>query len=402
MSVFTYARAKKPFLLWTIAVAIAAALLVATNYRSRDPDSSLYARISIELAAQPAHRWIAPEWWGGWDNHGPFKEHPIGIFILPVLLIRMGFPPAQAAYVVNMLCQVAVILLIPAVASVFVRAIEARSLAWLLQLLPVAFTYRIRANQEHPTLMCFLGLLYATDRARQHPAWIALMIVSFCFLVLIKGVFALFAFAAAALWLLLAPAPPHARDSVAWAGLGLTVVAAVLMMAGYEAWYRHATGESFLAFYASSRVAGNVRVSGGILIHALTNAVWYVSRLLWFAFPCSLATAGALWLWLRSKRKRSTSAAFDAASERGVMWMLLLVAVHLALLSPATVRAERFVFPMYFIVGAVGVVAATRRFDGLARVVARLDGVSWLPVAIWLATFLLSLGSRLAQSGVRS
>jgi hypothetical protein len=319
-------------LLWLVAVAAAAALLEATDYRSRDPDSSLYARISSELAKQPADRWIAPEWWGGWDNQGPFKEHPIGIFIGPVLLIRLGFPPAQAAYVVNMLCQVAVILLIPAVASVFVRAIEARSLAWLLQLLPVAFTYRIRANQEHPTLMCFLGLLYATDRARQHPAWIALMIASFCFLVLIKGVFALFAFVAAVLWLVLAPAPPRARNAVAWVGLGLTVVAAVMMMVGYEAWYRHATGESFLAFYASSRVAGNVRVGSGILIHALTNAVWYVSRLLWFAFPWSLAAAGALWVWLRSKR--TSSARFDAASERGLMWMLLLVVVHIALLSP--------------------------------------------------------------------
>jgi hypothetical protein len=51
---------------------------------------------------------------------------------------------------------------------------------------------------------------------------------------------------------------------------------------------------------------------------------------------------------------------------------------------------------MYFIIGAVGVVAATRRFEDFARVVARSDRAGWLPVAVWFVTFLLSLGSRLS------
>ena len=180
-------------LLWSCALAIAASLLVATDYRSRDPDSTLYARLSGEVADEPPSRWIAPEWRGAWNQEGLFREHPAGILLPSVLLIRAGVPAGQAAFIVNMLYQAAVIALVPLVAGVVVNGLESRSLAWILQLLPVSFAYRIRANQEHPLLMCFLALLCGTHRARTNPGWMLLMVASFCCLVLIKGAFAMFA-----------------------------------------------------------------------------------------------------------------------------------------------------------------------------------------------------------------
>ena len=124
-------------------------VLVAIDYRSRDPDSALYARLSGELATRPASLWIAPEWNGAWDQQGLFREHPVGILLPSTLLVRAGVPGGQAAYIANMLYQAAVIALIPLVAGVLVSGVEARSLGWLLQLLPVSFAYRIRGNQEH-------------------------------------------------------------------------------------------------------------------------------------------------------------------------------------------------------------------------------------------------------------
>ena len=67
-------------------------------------------------------------------------------------------------YIVNMVYQAAVLALLPLVASVVMSGVEARSLGWLLQLLPVSFVYRIRGNQEQPLLMCFLALLYGAPR----------------------------------------------------------------------------------------------------------------------------------------------------------------------------------------------------------------------------------------------
>ena len=73
--------------------------------------------------------------------------------------------------------------------------------------------------------------------------------MSFCFLVLVKGAFAMFALVAAALWLVVVPAPPNGSNRWAWAGLAAAAIAAALMMAGYEALYVRTTGESFLEFY---------------------------------------------------------------------------------------------------------------------------------------------------------
>ncbi len=381
--------------LWCCALAIAAALLVATDYRSRDPDSSLYARLSGELAQQPASRWIAPEWRGAWNQEGLFREHPAGILLPSVVLIRAGIPAGQAAYVVNMLYQAAVIALIPLVAGVVVKGFEARSLAWILQLLPVSFAYRIRGNQEHPLLMCFLALVYATHRARTSPAWVVLLVVAFCFLVLVKGAFAMFALVGAALWLLVIPRPEGASDRWAWAGLAAAVTAAVLMMAGYEAIYVRATGESFLDFYRSTRLGQSIQFSDPRVVpHAFTNVGWYLLVLAWFAAPWSLVAFATSAVWLVARAQGRTGEEFEIASSHGIQWALLTTAVFIAVLSPALVRAERFIFPTYFIIGAIGVIATIRRADWVRQIAERTDRAPWLPVAVWMLTFLLSLGSK--------
>ncbi len=384
--------------LWLAAIAAAAALLVATDYSSRDPDSALYAKLAAGLAPLPPNRWIAPEWGGAWNHQGPFREHPVGILVLPALLIRGGFPPLQASYVVNMLYQVGVILLVPLVAAAVVKGVEARSLAWLLQLLPVAFVYRIRANQEHATLLCFLAVLYGTHRSREHPGWIALTIAAFCFFVLIKGVFALIALCGAVLWLLVGADGPKESDTSGsrrwpWLGLVTSVAAAVIMMMSYEALYRRTTGESFLAFYNATRLGSSIHLTDPRIVgQTLVNTVWYVSRLLWFAFPWSIAALCATWIWLWPKA--TASGALDRAAERGMTWALLFTAVSIAIWSPAAVRAERFIFVAYYVIGGLGAVAAVRRFAGMSRLVARLDRYAWLPTAVWFLTFVLNLASR--------
>jgi Dolichyl-phosphate-mannose-protein mannosyltransferase len=382
--------------LWLCVVAAAAALLIAIDFRSGDPDSALYARLSAAIAPTPINRWIAPEWAGAWNLHGPFREHPVGILLLPAAAIRVGIPPEQAAYIVNMVYQVAVILLIPLVARVVVARHEARALAWVLQLLPIAFVFRIRANQEHPVLMAFVAMLYATERARTQAAWVLLVIVAFCFVLLVKGAFAMFALVAAAAWLLLIPTPPGASDRWAWAGLALTLLAAALLVIGYETFYVRTTGESFLTFYRARRLGDSMSLTQpGVLRHSLVNVWFYVLRVLWFAAPWSLCALAAAWTWLRIKTSGGRPTRFGDTSARALQWSLLVTAVYIIVLSPALVRAERFIFPAYFVIGAAGAVAAIRYFDGFRRFALRSESWFWLPPAMWFVTFLLSLASRM-------
>ncbi len=232
------------WLAWLVVLLAAAILLPAAGYRSRDPDSALHAHIAARLAALPVDRWIAPEWWGGMRSEGLYREHPAGIFLLPALLGKLGYPPAQAAYAVNALYQVLTLVLLQRVAAVLVAPVESRALAWLLQLLPIAFTYRVRANHEQVILLCLLAALWGTERARygrDRARWVGLTALAVVGTLLVKGLFALLVLGWCAVWLATVrradDAAPGA-DAGAWLGLGAAAAAAVGVGVGYERLYR--------------------------------------------------------------------------------------------------------------------------------------------------------------------
>ena len=105
---------------WAVVLAVASLTLVLVKFDSQDPDSSSYALISARLASLPVRVWIAPEWWGLGGREGLFREHPVGAFILPALLGKLGVPPVQAAYVVGAALSIAVLLLVRRVAAMIV------------------------------------------------------------------------------------------------------------------------------------------------------------------------------------------------------------------------------------------------------------------------------------------
>src|SRR6187200_3312933 len=131
-------RKKGAALAWLAAWAVTALLIGVVHYESRDPDSQLYAGISARLVREPMVQWIAPQWWGFWNSEGPYCEHPVGMFVVPALLGRAGYPPLQAAYAVNALYQVASFALVTLIAARLVPR-SAVALGCILQLLPIAF-----------------------------------------------------------------------------------------------------------------------------------------------------------------------------------------------------------------------------------------------------------------------
>ena len=176
---------------WVAAFLLASAVLAALRYHTRDPDSLLYARIAAQLSRQEPATWIAPLWPADSYQHGRFREHPVGIFVLPALLARAGYPAEQAAYAVNAAYQIAALLLAPVVASAFAPGPHAQRLAWLLQLVPVAFVYRIRANHEPAILLLLLVALYATERSRERPLFALLGAAALDGILLVKGLIVL-------------------------------------------------------------------------------------------------------------------------------------------------------------------------------------------------------------------
>ncbi|HUL73669.1 MAG TPA: glycosyltransferase family 39 protein [Vicinamibacterales bacterium] len=378
---------------WAGCFVLVSALLVATKFTSTDPDSSLYASISGRLSQEPASRWIAPEWWGFWPEAnmtGLFREHPAGVFLLPAALSRIGIPGEQAAYIVGMGAGLAAVLLIGVLVARLASPGDARASLVLLQLMPVAFLFRIRANHEYPMLVALLVTLVSLERARRSWWWTLGVAAGLTIGLLVKGVFVVLVCLAAGLWMAINPT----RSAGTTARLVAVCVIAGAITVGvawwYDAAYLRVTGETFWGPYWR-RQLGPVTIATP-LDNASTLAghlAFYVSRLLWFPAPWSLALVAALW---RPPGVRAAWAALADPARRGLAFALAFAALAILLLSPSSRFAERYAFSAAYMIGAAGAVVAYRTWPKLTRLVDSLDArVPALPASLWLALMLLRL-----------
>ena len=123
--------------------------------------------------------------------------------------------------------------------------------------------------------------------------------------------------------------------------------------------------------------------------------LWYTGRLFWYALPWSIFAVGA---WVSALRRSSRTASADRrgredeGDSRGLLFAALAAGVFIAAFAVADRRADRFIFPAYFLVGAAGAIAAIRWSPRLSRVVDVLDR-PWVPAAFWLGLFLLRFAS---------
>lgn len=375
-------------LAWVAALGVATALLVATHFRTRDPDSALYVIIASRLAEQPASTWIAPQWWGGWNNQGPFREHPAGAFVGPAALTRLGVPAEEASFVVNLATQVVTLLVIVALAARVLPLTAARLLLWTLQLLPIAFVFRIRANHEYPLMAGIFVVVYGIERMRYRWPWFFVALGGFLYALFVKGIFAGLGPALATVWLLVVPTREGGRNLRGWIGIALLGIVTVVSALAYEHAYVAATGLSFFEYYVGIQLRRS-RLQGSQLpfpVNKAWNAIWYVGRVLWYAAPWSV--------FLAMGKFRASGAAGDGR-RAWLRFCLGGVLITVLLLALNDSKADRYMFPAFYLAGAGGTIVALDRWDRLKRLADRLDAFwPWGPVAWWLALFLsrLALG----------
>lgn len=378
---------------WCGAFVLVSALLVLTHFASDDPDSALYAAISARLADGPASRWIAPEWWGNWDSEGLFHEHPAGVFLLPVALGAIGIPAAQASYIVGIGSALCAVLIIGRLVSRVSTTGDGRLVLVLLQIMPVAFIFRIRANHEYPMLLALVVLLIGLDAVRRswRAIWVAPLVLAAALLV--KGVFVVIPLLAAALWIVTNPTrqPGSAVRPIAACLLGLAFMAGVAM--AYDAWYAAVTGETFWRAYWA-RQLGPLTIAtpadGGGAFTLLHHLGFYLLRVLWHPAPWSLAMAAAAW----RERRRLIDWWRGAApgAQRGMLFAALFAGVAVVALSPASRFAERYVFSANYAIATLGIVVSLHAWPQLRTALERLDArVPGLPVLTWTALMLLRL-----------
>jgi 4-amino-4-deoxy-L-arabinose transferase-like glycosyltransferase len=376
--------------IWASGFLLAASLLVFTRFTSSDPDSALYAGLSARLAQEPLWRWVAPEWWGLWPETGMtgwFREHPAGALFIPAALARLGVPGEQAAYIVGIALGLASVLLIGHLIERVASRDAARAALVLLQIMPVAFLFRIRANHEYAMLVSLLVTLVGLERVRRSWWAIGLVVSGLVGGLLVKGVFVSLTVVGAGLWIVVNPAR---TPGSAWRPIAATLVGVAALVGvaiAYDAWYRAVTGETYWAAYWE-RQLGQVDVAtpvgGGF---TLAGHVWfYLTRLLWHAAPWSLALLALAW------SRPTASSALVRHAGHGLRFALLYAACLVLMLSPSSRVAERYIFTGTYAIAAAGVVASLRLWPRFAAAIIRADRrVVALPAFVWMALIVARL-----------
>ncbi len=387
---------------WVIAFIAVAALLVAMKFKSHDPDSALYADLSAKLSTQPLNRWTSPEWWGLWpDAHlsGYFIENPAGLFWVPAALGRLGLPPVQGAYVFGIGAGLLALLLAGQLAGRLTSAEEGRALLVLLQIMPLAFVFRIRDNHEYPMLVCLLATLLGLLGVKRSWWWVALVACGFAGGLVIKGAFVALILAAAGLWILVNPGGgSRARPVVAWLVAGAAMFVAA---AAYDISYIRITGDSFWLAYWNRQLAP-VTVSTPIAQAGtfFRHVAFYLTRLLYQPAPWSLAL---LWLaWTRGAGPTDRPAVDRSPARRGLVFVLGFTAFAALLLSGVSRFAERYAFSATYLLGAAGAVVAYQSWGWVRQTIRRLDAaIPALPAVTWatLIVLRLALGPWLPKIG---
>jgi hypothetical protein len=117
---------------------------------------------------------------------------------------------------------------------------------------------------------------------------------------------------------------------------------------------------------------------------------FYALRMAWHPAPWSFALLVAAWSTRR--RWRNTWNAMPDTRRRGLLFGLAFALAAVAMLTPASRFAERYIFSANYAVAAVGIVVALHQWPALRRLLERLDGrVPALPATCWTLLMLLRL-----------
>jgi hypothetical protein len=319
-------------------------LPIIADYRTHDPDSTLYAKMSFDLAQRPISQWAAPEWNNHWERQGLFYGSPPGMLWLGAALIRLGIPQFQALYCVNFLCYFLSLLLLSRMAKRFNANARGDAeqnmdvMAPLLWMLTPGFCqYVVRGNHEHVialTVVITMFVLLGAPKLgllRSAGLWsLALLLALFT-----KGVSGC---ALVVIYILFFVLFQRNQRSLAVFVIGLVVATSGWI--AFECWYVSQTGVHFLSNYLPFMVSLSVGTFYFMVVFQKPyNLVYYLSRPLWFFAPWVYFILYALYRKISGKEQLGNDLRF---------WSGLLVAtVFIVGFSLADKKADRYIFPCY-------------------------------------------------------
>jgi hypothetical protein len=260
-----------------------------------------------------------------------------------------------------------------------------------MQVMPLAFIFRIRANHEYPMLVCLLLAVIGIEAVRRSSRWMWITPLALCAAVLVKAAFVAVPLVAVGFWILINPMLTPGGLTRPIATLSLRLLAIVAMSAAYETTYVSVTGESFWGGYWARQMAPlAIGVQPDDQPGVGHHVGFYLLRLLWHPAPWSLALLAAA--WTTRHRWRRTWQSLPPSHRQGLLFAFAFVTTNVMMLALASRFAERDVFSANYVLGATGIVVALHGWPAVRTAVRQLDSrVPALPAVCWTILILLRL-----------
>ena len=133
---------------------------------------------------------------------------------------------------------------------------------------------------------------------------------------------------------------------------------------------------------------------GSLVWRIVYTASWYAARILWYPFPWSLLAIAAAAVslghgrWWPVRNTLKTSGEQEPGWQGG--WFAITTSLVLtAAFSMAHRKADRYIFPVYFLMAAAGAGYGLRRSEVMGRMARRFDR-AWVPAALYRPVSVLS------------
>jgi len=379
---------KAPWLLWALFFVLASILLVNSSYKSKSGDSQFYTELVEHLSAKPAGEWIAPKWHG---THGhPYdayvRDHFLGNVFIGLILTKLGLPAGHALHVFQMLSQILSLFLLVGISGFFIKDNRSPlSLLWALQLIPVAFTYQIRANHEQSMMLFTLMAVYAALLSTRSLKYLWIVLVGIQGVFLIKGASVIVVpFLCLGAYLL---ETKNLKQTGCFAGILLLLFSTLAgTLYFYEHWFREVTGLEFFSEYWQVQIMQRSLYPSyiqNVFLNKLVNLSYYLSRCFYYTLPWSLILLVVLirnrsCIWAKTKELLRN---LERPENSAILLLAFCGLTYPLIFSLSDRTASRYIFPAYYFLGAAMVLGLNVYVSKFRQLVEAIERYGVFPVA---------------------
>lgn len=343
----------RPIILWVISLAVVWTFLSQLPYTPKDGDGWLYTHIAEEVSSRGLGELIAIQWYGEckiYDKASEycryFYEHPPGLFILPVLLTKIGIPKEKATLFADTLYQLILLLGIYLLASHFLPRKAAELAAFAVLLLPISFVYSMRATQETPLLMCLCLSIVVVLKTNLHPILrCGTLVLLAAFAALLKGIMVVPLVVIVCASVFFFTAKPSRFKSMSLVFF-LMVVGAYLVLSIFDKVRMAMTGNSFWLNYLDIQLWHRSLEPVTFLEfirRTLSHFVFYIGCIAWYSFPWSLIFGYIIF----KKSKNENALKLNRPTRVLLVVLAFGTILHLFAFSLFARYSMRYIFPAY-------------------------------------------------------